>query len=145
MVRGNAQSSSSAPPPPENPTPAEQSPAAAPSPYPFGLRNAVASYAYAYTAAHEDALGRRQCFALDLDSHADSSEEDKAWPRVDFSGLHDPGAMRRFLAASDYCFGYSDSDNEGTYDPAHECFHVGLGMPRVGEEDKGAGNRSPLR
>ena len=53
--------------------------------------------------------------------------------------------MRRFLAASDYCFGYSDSDDEGIYDPTRECFHVGLGMPRADEEDAGAGNRSPLR
>ena len=83
--------------------------------------------------------------SLDLGTHADSSEEDEAWPGVDFSRLHDPGAMRRFLAASDYCFGYSDSDNEGTYNPARECFHVGLGMPRAGEEDEGAGSRSPLR
>ena len=52
--------------------------------------------------------------------------------------------MRRFLATSGYCFGYSDSDNEGTYDPARECFHIGLGMPRAGEEDEGAGSRSPL-
>ena len=89
----------------------------APSPYPFGLRNAAASYAHAYTAAHKDALGRRQRFALDLDAHADSSEEDEAWPGMDFSGLHDPRAMRRFLTLSDYCFGYSDSDDEGTYDP----------------------------
>ena len=116
----------------------------APSPYPFGLRNAATSYAYAYTAAHEDALGCRQRFALDLDAHADSSEEDKAWPGMDFSRLHDPGAMRRFLATSDYCFGYSDSDDEGTNDPTRECFHVGLGMPRVGEEDEGAGSHSPL-
>ena len=123
----------------------EQSRAMAPSPYPFGLRNAATSYAYAYAAAHEDPSGRRQRFALDLDTHADSSEEDKAWPGVDFSGLHDPGALRQFLAASDYCFGYSDSDDEGTYDPTRECFHVGLGMPRAGEEDEGAGSRSPLR
>ena len=59
------------------------------------------------------------------------------------SGLHDPGAMRHFLAASDYCFGYSDS--EGTYDPARECFHIGLGMPRASDADEGAGNCSPLR
>ena len=118
---------------------------AAPSPYPFGLRNATASYTYAYAAAHEDPSGHRQRFALDLDTHADSSEEDEAWPGMDFSGLHDPGAMHRFLAASDYCFGYSDSDDEGTYDPTRECFHIGLGMPRAGEEDEGAGSRSPLR
>ena len=42
--------------------------------------------------------------------------EDEAWAGADFSGLHDPEAMRRFMAASDYCFGYSDSDDEGTYD-----------------------------
>ena len=116
----------------------------APSPYPFGLRNAAASYAYAYTAAHEDPSERRQRFALDLSTHADSSDEDEAWPGVDFSGLHDPRALRQFLTASDYCFGYSDSDGEGTYDPTRECFHVGLGMPRAGEEDEGAGSRSPL-
>ena len=51
--------------------------------------------------------------------------------------------MRRFMAASDYCFGYSD--DEGTYDPTRECFYVELGMPRAGDEDEGAGNRSPPR
>ena len=145
MAHGDAQSPSSAPPLPEEPVSAEQSPATAPSSYPFGLRNATTSYAYAYAAADKDPPERRQRFTLDLGTHADSSEEDEAWPGVDFSGLHDPGAMRRFLAASDYCFGYSDSDNEGTYDPTRECFHVGLGMPRAGEEDEGAGSRSPLR
>ena len=49
------------------------------------------------------------------------------------------------MAVSDYCFGYSDSDDEGTYDPTRECFVVELGMPRAGDEDKGAGNRSPPR
>ena len=44
---------------------------------------------------------------------------------------------------SDYCFGYSDSDDEGTYDTTHECFHIRLGMPRASDEDEGAGNRSP--
>ena len=53
--------------------------------------------------------------------------------------------MRRFLAASDYCFGYSDSDDEGTYDPTRECFVIELGMPRAGDEDEGAGNHSPPR
>ena len=109
------------------------------------MRNATASYAYAYTAAHEDALGCRQRFALDLSTHADPSDEDEAWLGVDFSRLQDPGALRQFLAASDYCFGYSDSDDEGTYDPTRECFHVGLGMLRAGKEDGAAGSRSPLR
>jgi len=144
MAPADAPTSSSAPPLPEEPTPAEQSPATAPSPYPFGLRNAAASYAYACTAAHEDPSERRQRFGLDLSTHADSSDEDEAWPGVDFSGLHDPRALRQFLAASDYCFGYSDSDDEGTYDPTRECFHVRLGMPSMGNEDEGAGNRTPL-
>ena len=112
----------------------EQSPSTTPSPYPFGLGNATAAY---------------QCFALNLitttptHTHADSSEEDKAWAGVDFSGLHDPEAMRRFMATSDYCFGYSDSNDGGTYDPTRECFNVKLGMPSASDEDEGAGSRFP--
>ena len=49
------------------------------------------------------------------------------------------------MTASDYCFGYSDSDDEGTYDPTRECFHIRLGMPGASNESEGAGNRSPLR
>ena len=77
-------------------------------------------------------------------AHADSSEEDEAWAGADFSGLRDPEAMCRFLAASHYCFGYSDSDDESTYNPTRECFHVGLGMPGASNEGERAGNRSPL-
>ena len=149
MARSNAPSSSSAPPPPEEPTPTERNLAMAPSPYPFGLSNAAA-YASAYASTHAEPSGRHQRFAPDLDSttsthtHADSLEEDEAWAGVDFFGLCNPEAMRRFLAASDYCFGYSDSDNEDTYDPTRECFHIGLRMPRANDEDEGAGNRSLL-
>jgi hypothetical protein len=32
--------------------------------------------------------------------------------------------FRRFLDAADYWFGYSDSSNAGSYDPARECFVV---------------------
>ena len=64
------------------------------------------------------------------------------WTGADFSRLRDPEAVRRLLAASDYCFSYSDSDDEGTYDPTRECFYVKLRMPRAGDEDEGAGNRS---
>jgi len=53
--------------------------------------------------------------------------------------------MRRFMTVSNYCFGYSDSDVEGTYDPARECFVVELRMPRASDEDEGVGNRSPYR
>ena len=110
----------------------------APSPYPFGLSNAAA-----YASAHAEPSGRHQRFTLDLiattstHTHADSLEEDEAWAGADFSGLRDPKAMRRFMAASDYCFGYSDSDDEGTYDPTRECFVVELRMPRAGDETKG--------
>ena len=105
----------------------------APSLNPFRLGNATAY----------------QCFALDLiattptHTHVDSSKEDEAWAGADFSGLRDPKAMRHFMAASDYCFGYSDSDDEGTYDPTRECFNVELGVPSASDEDEGAGNRSP--
>ena len=128
----------------------EQSLAMAPSPYPFGLRNTAATYASAYASAHAEPSGLHQRFALDFDTttsthtHADSSEEDEAWVGADFSDLHDHETMRRFLAASDYCFGYSDSDDEGTYDPSCECFHVGLGMPSTGDEDEGVDNHTPL-
>ena len=121
----------------------------APSPYPFGLKNITAAYAFAYASAHAEPSEHHQRFALDFSTtisthtHTDSSEEDEAWAGADFSGLRDPKAMRCFLAASDYCFGYSDSDDEGTYDPTRECFHVKLGMPSTGDEDEGAGSRSP--
>ena len=151
MAPGDAPTSSSAPPLREEPSLEEQSPATALSPYPFGLRNAAASYAYAYASAHVDLSERLQRFALNFNTtasthtHADSLEEDEAWARVDFSDLRDHETMRRFLAASDYCFGYSDSDGESTYDPTRECFHVGLGMPSTGDEDEGVGNRTLLR
>ena len=121
----------------------------APSPYPFGLRNATAAYASAYASAHAEPSGCHQRFALDLftttstHTHADSSEEDEAWARAEFSGLRNLEAMRHFMAASDYYFGYSDSDDEDAYDPTRECFNVELRMPNAGDEDEGAGNRSP--
>jgi len=121
----------------------------APSSYPFGSRNAAAAYASAYASAHAEPLERHQRFALDLiattstHTHTDSSEEDEAWAEADFSGLRDPEAMCRFMAASDYCFGYSDFDDEGTYDPTRECFNVELRMPSASDENEGAGYRSP--
>ena len=99
----------------------EQSPAMASSPYPFRLSNAT-DYASASASTHAEPSGCHQHFALDLiattstHTHADSSEEDEAWARVDFFGLRDPKAMRRFMAASDYCFSYSDSNDGGSYE-----------------------------
>ena len=115
------------------------------SPYPFLLRNVAAANA----SAHVEPSGRHRRFALDFSTatsthtHSGSSEEDETWARADFSRLRDPKAMCRFLAASDYCFGYSDSDDKGAYDPTRECFHVELGMPSAGDEDEGAGSHSP--
>ena len=53
--------------------------------------------------------------------------------------------MHRFMASSDYCFGYSDSDDEDAYDPTRECLNVELEMLNAGNKDEGVGNRSPSR
>jgi hypothetical protein len=60
-----------------------------------------------------------------------SEEEDDPDFSWDFSGLHDPSAMRDFKTTCDYCLsGYSDDghslDDEG-YNPSRECFHVDQG------------------
>jgi hypothetical protein len=60
-----------------------------------------------------------------------SEEEDDPDFGWDFSGLHDPSAMRDFMTACDYCLsGCSDDghslDDEG-YDPSRECFHIDQG------------------
>jgi hypothetical protein len=60
-----------------------------------------------------------------------SEEEDDPDSGWDFSGLHDPSAMRDFMTACDYCLsGCSDDghnpDDEGC-GPSRECFHVDLG------------------
>jgi hypothetical protein len=57
-----------------------------------------------------------------------SKEEDDPDFGWDFSGLHDPSAMRDFMSACDYCLSsYSDDGHslgdEG-YDPSRECFHI---------------------
>jgi hypothetical protein len=60
-----------------------------------------------------------------------SEEEDDPDFGWDFSGLSDPGAMRNFMTACDYCFSSCSNDghsldDEGC-DPSRECFHVDLG------------------
>jgi hypothetical protein len=57
----------------------------------------------------------------------EEGDPDSGW---DFSGLRDPGAMRGFMTACDYCLsGCSDDghnlDDEGC-GPGRECFHVDL-------------------
>jgi len=72
-------------------------------------------------------------------------EEDEAWAGADFSGLHDAEAMRRFMATSDYCFSYSDSDDEDAYDPTRECFNVELKVPSASDEDETPAPEEPRR
>jgi hypothetical protein len=60
-----------------------------------------------------------------------SEEEDGPDSGWDFSGLHDPSAIRDLMTACDYCHsGCSDDgdnlDDEGC-DPSRKCFHVDLG------------------
>jgi len=54
-----------------------------------------------------------------------TSGEDE-WAGADFSGCGDPETFMRFLEASNYCLGYSDSD-DGGYDPSRECFNLEVG------------------
>jgi len=144
MAHSDTSPSSSIPLPPEESTPAEWSPATAPVPRLFGLTNAAASYATALIPIY-----RRHVLdpiaTTPIHTYSDSSEEDEASVGADFSVLRDPEAMRRFMIVSDYCFGYSDSNDEDAYDPTRECFHVGLGMPSTGNEGGGAANATPPR
>jgi hypothetical protein len=59
-----------------------------------------------------------------------SEEDDDPDSGWDFSGLHDPSAMRDFMTTCDYCLSgcYDDGhslDDEGC-GPSRECFHVDL-------------------
>ena len=45
--------------------------------------------------------------------NVNSDEDDDGWAGTDFSGLNDPGALRLFLAASDYLLKDYDPSNEG--------------------------------
>jgi len=65
---------------------------------------------------------------------------------VQTSSLSDPETLHCFLVASNYCFGYSDSD-EGDYGPSTECFHLETrGVLPEGHEATGVaepGNEPP--
>jgi hypothetical protein len=60
-----------------------------------------------------------------------SEEEDDPDSGWDFSGLHDPSAMRDFMTACDYCLSSCSDDGHSLDDkdcgPSRECFHVDLG------------------
>jgi hypothetical protein len=96
------------------------------------LNNTAKTYASSMStsmSAYAELPGHHLLSTLDLlastpaSTYAGSMEDSDPWVDADFSGLHDPEALRWFLATSDYRFGYSDSD-EGSYDPSRECFHV---------------------
>jgi hypothetical protein len=58
----------------------------------------------------------------------EDDEPDSGW---DFSGLHNPSAMRDFMTACDYCLSNCSDDSHGLGNedcgPSRECFHVDLG------------------
>jgi hypothetical protein len=58
----------------------------------------------------------------------------------DFSSMPDPVMFRRFLDAADYWFGYSDTSSTEGYNPARECFTVGIGDVVDGMNAMGAGD-----
>jgi hypothetical protein len=81
--------------------------------------------------------------AVSTSRPAGSEEDDDSDFGWDFSGLTDPGAMRDFMSACDYCLSDCSDDghslgDEGC-DPSRECFHIDqrdhgednhLGMPQ---------------
>ena len=56
----------------------------------------------------------------------DPTSGDDELAGTDFSGYGDPETFMRFLEASNYCLGYSNSD-DGSYDPSRECFNLEVG------------------
>jgi hypothetical protein len=65
-----------------------------------------------------------------------SEEDDDPNMCWDFSGFGNPGAMRDFMTAYDYCLSNCSDGSRSLDDedcgPSHECFHVDLGDPSEG-------------
>ena len=101
--------------------------AATPSELPFRFRSTVATYASSAStslSAYTDLLGHHLRSALDLITTPpvssypeDPTSGEDEWAGADFSGCGDPKTFMRFLEDSNYCLGYSDSD-DGGYDPS---------------------------
>jgi len=108
-----------------HPSPTDGGKAAAPSELPLGLRSTAATYASSAStslSAYADLPGHHLRSTLDLIATPpvlsypeDPTSGDDEWASADFSGCGDPETFMRFLEASNYCLGYSDSDN-GSYD-----------------------------
>jgi len=116
-----------------HPPPTDGGKTAAPPKLPFGFRSTAATYASSAStslSAYADLLGHHLRSTLDLISTPpissypeDPTSGEDEWADADFSGCGDPETFMRFLVASNYCLGYSDSDNGG-YDPSRECFNL---------------------
>ena len=110
--------------------------AATPSELPFGLRSTAATYASSAStslSAYADLPGHHLRSTLDLITTPpvssypkDPTSGEDEWVGADFSGCGDPETFMRFLEASNYCLGYSNS-NDGGYDPSRECFNLEVG------------------
>ena len=103
---------------------------------PSSLSGSSATYASSVStslSAYVDLPGHHLRSTLDLITSPpvssypeDPTSGDDEWAGTDFSGCGDPETFMRFLEASNYCLGYSDSD-DGSYDPSRECFNLEVG------------------
>ena len=110
--------------------------AATPSKLPFRLSSTAATYASSAStslSAYADLLGHHLRSTLDLITTPpvssypeDPTSGDDEWAGANFFGCGDLEIFMRFLEASNYCLGYSDSD-DGGYDLSRECFNLEVG------------------
>jgi hypothetical protein len=100
------------------------------------FRSTAATYASSAStslSAYADLLGHHLRSTLDLITTPpvssypeDPTSGEDEWTGADFSSCGDPKTFMRFLEASNYCLGNSDSDDDG-YDPSRECFNLEVG------------------
>jgi len=149
--KGDKGASTSRPPPP-----VDGGETVAPPELPFRLRNAAATYASSVStslSAYAELPGHHLRSTLDLLASPpvssypeDPTSGDDEWAGADFSGCGDPETFMRFLDASNYCLGYSDSDDR-SYDPSRECFNLEVeGAPHNAQGGTGPsrqGNATP--
>jgi hypothetical protein len=118
------------------------------------VATAYASSASTDMAAYEDLLGHHLLAVRNLTAstndesyHSSASELPPAtshgYAEWDFSGVPDPVMFQRFLDATDYWFGYSDTSSTDSHDPAREYFVVAIGDEVDGASSAGAGDREP--
>jgi hypothetical protein len=102
------------------------------SPFPYGLDNAAMIYSRSMHPAMSSYVGLpKHCLhptfellaTMSETSSIDSSKDSDGWADADFSRLHDPEGLCRFMGACDYLFSCPDSDGKD-HDPSRECFHV---------------------